>query len=401
MKVRFFLWLIFYLILLLGGIIVSAFQVASKTIINQTFQVEDSNYEFYDFSVDPTMVNTRVIGDFNTIGGDADDIKVYVMDEYAFVNWKNGHTVQSLFDSGRATTGYINVPVEHGKFYTVFDNTFSSDKKNSTANISLRYEQAISGFPYISIYILFCSIIAVIVSMFDLYSRKKSGETTIREWASFVILILFIFAISWYLNPSTIPFFATLATLLVAMLTFLNVHLTKKSIDEMRATRISQTRPYIIVDFDIREGTHVIDLVIRNLGKGVAKEPKFTFDPPLRDSRGRILSEMPIFKGKLDFVPPDKEIRQVFDSAISYFGATPRLPTTFAVSISYFDEKKESEYSDSMNLDLSIYEGLVHIKKKGMNDLVRQMEKIVSELRKVVRSSREKKRGGKPPSYIE
>ena len=385
-------WLTFCLVLLLCGIAVSAFQVASKTIIDGTFQVENYDYESYEVSTDSSVVNARLVGYFDTTGGVANDIRVYIMDEYAFVNWKNGHTIQTIFDSGQVTTSYLNVPIAQGEFYVVFDNTFSSETKNSTANISLKYDQAVLGFSFISMYILGGSVFAMVVAMLNLlYMIKKGGERAIGEWGLLVIPILLIFGVSWFFNPSTITFFATLATLLVAMLTFLNIHLTKKTVDEMKATRISQTRPYMIVDFDIREGTQIIDLVIRNLGKGVAKEPKFAFDPPLQDSRGRILSEMPLFKGKLDFVPPDKEIRQIFDSALSYFGVTPELPTTFDVSISYFDEKKENEFKDSMKLDLSIYKGLTYIKEKNIGDVVKQLEKIASELRKFVQSIKKKK----------
>ena len=371
-------WLTFCLALLLCGIAVSAYQVESKTIIDGTFQVENYDYESYEISTGSTVVNARLVGYFDTIGGGANDIRVYIMDEYAFVNWKNGHAIETIFDSGQVTTGYMNVPIAQGKFYVVFDNTFSSETKNSTANISLKYDQAVSGFSLVSIFILGGAVVAAVVLMLDVvHMTKKGGERAIEEWVLLVIPILLIFGVSWFLNPSTITFFATLGTLIVAMLTFLNIHLTKKTVDEMKATRVSQTRPHVIVDFETEE--YLMYLALRNIGNGIAREVSLRFKPPLKDSRGRVISNMPLFK-KVDYFPPDKKVRTLFDSGPSYFGASPKLPRIFNVSLSYFDDAKNEKFQEKIKLDLSVYENLTYTMKKDIGDLVEVLKDIQSKL---------------------
>jgi len=68
----------------------------------------------------------RVTGRFEAQGG-SDDIECYVLDADGFKNFKNGHRTGIYYNSGRATTGYINavLPPRGQNYYVVFNNTFS------------------------------------------------------------------------------------------------------------------------------------------------------------------------------------------------------------------------------------------------------------------------------------
>jgi hypothetical protein len=48
------------------------------------------------------------------------------MDEDAYENWRNGHTVNTYYNSGKITVANIDVTVVKGKYILVFSNMFSS-----------------------------------------------------------------------------------------------------------------------------------------------------------------------------------------------------------------------------------------------------------------------------------
>lgn len=95
--------------------------------MNNIISVPAGKYRYYPVFVSGDM---NMVGTFRAYGGSGNDIKVYVLDEMSFINWKNRHSAETLYNSGRETVGKINVALNPGKYYLIFDNTFSfiSDK---------------------------------------------------------------------------------------------------------------------------------------------------------------------------------------------------------------------------------------------------------------------------------
>jgi hypothetical protein len=81
------------------------------------------------FTVEATAgaFNVNLKGHFAATGGTGNDIEVYVLTEDDLLNWQNGHTVHTLYNSGRVTQETVNValPTDAGKYCLVFNNTFS------------------------------------------------------------------------------------------------------------------------------------------------------------------------------------------------------------------------------------------------------------------------------------
>ena len=72
------------------------------------------------------MEGAKIEGHFRATGGPDNSIEVWVLDDDAFVNWKNHHRVTALYNSHRATQGTVAVPLPHpGKYHVVFNNDFS------------------------------------------------------------------------------------------------------------------------------------------------------------------------------------------------------------------------------------------------------------------------------------
>lgn len=87
---------------------------------------------------------------------------------------------------------------------------------------------------------------------------------------------------------------------------------TRKSVEEMRAQRLAGGRPTVIVA-DNFQNLPEIDIIIRNMVGGPAKDISFEFSVPVEDSSGYVISDLPIFKNGLAFLAPDGEISIYWD----------------------------------------------------------------------------------------
>jgi hypothetical protein len=95
-------------------------------ISNGTMQLNPHSYTFYHFAAPEKTSKAHVKGDF-ALQGNGSNIRVYVLDEENFVNWKSSHQFSAYYDSGQQTTGTIDVSVPLGKtLYLIYDNSQSS-----------------------------------------------------------------------------------------------------------------------------------------------------------------------------------------------------------------------------------------------------------------------------------
>jgi len=102
-------------------------QPHSFSITNGALAVNAGAFSWYTFAVPPNATDVVVNGRFTATGGSGNDIIVYVMDEDAFVNLKNGHASQTFYNSGKITQATINavLPNAPATYYLVLDNRFS------------------------------------------------------------------------------------------------------------------------------------------------------------------------------------------------------------------------------------------------------------------------------------
>lgn len=111
------------------------------SISNGTMQVEPRSYTFYHFAAPNGSSNARVSGDF-ALQGNGSSVRVYLLDDANFVNWKSGHQFNAYYDSGQNTTGTIDVSVASGKtLYLIYDNSLSSiPSKTVFSRVNLFYD---------------------------------------------------------------------------------------------------------------------------------------------------------------------------------------------------------------------------------------------------------------------
>ena len=108
----------------------------SRNLVNETITVRPAGHYNIVFFVNvSSMRDVRVVGSFKASGALGNDIKALIMDDIAYINWVNGHSVPVLYSSGQVTIGNIDVPImSSGTYHLVFSNEFSifSSKSVST-----------------------------------------------------------------------------------------------------------------------------------------------------------------------------------------------------------------------------------------------------------------------------
>ncbi len=97
-----------------------------------------------NFTVDPRMKHVHIAGHFQAYGSRENDIEALVCSEEDFINFKNGHQTQPLYDSvGKITVGNIvaDIPDGGGEYVLVFNNAFSQvSGKTVTGEVSLDFD---------------------------------------------------------------------------------------------------------------------------------------------------------------------------------------------------------------------------------------------------------------------
>jgi hypothetical protein len=88
------------------------------------------------------MRNIHITGHFLALGGRGNDIDVVLAGEKEFGQWMGGQQAKVYYQSGRATSGDIDVklPALNATYYMAFDNRFSVlSAKTINADLSLFY----------------------------------------------------------------------------------------------------------------------------------------------------------------------------------------------------------------------------------------------------------------------
>jgi hypothetical protein len=170
------------------------------------------------------------------------------------------------------------------------------------------------------------------------------------------------------------------SVVVIALGYYAMVRVTRKSVEEMRAQRLAGGRPMVIVD-DNYDNLPEIDIMIRNMVGGPAKDITFEFSAPVEDSSGYVISDLPIFKNGLAFLSPESEIGVYWDhldSLLPYL-REKGLEDGIRVTTRYKDLAGYS-YETEWKLNPFVYEHRRYVKHRDIGDLVDVVEKAVEKL---------------------
>lgn len=114
-------------------------------------------------------------------------------------------------------------------------------------------------------------------------------------------------------------------------------------------------RPDVIVDFEFERG--MLFVSVRNRGRRAAHGVRTKFDRPFIGVDGRDTALLNLFT-RLSYLPPEKEIRMLIDSADAYFSREE--PVLIGSTTSYRDEDGR-HFSTAASHDLRIYQDLRYV----------------------------------------
>lgn len=184
---------------------------------------------------------------------------------------------------------------------------------------------------------------------------------------------------------------SAVGTLVLAALTFAYVLFTREMVKEARETRAIQERPEVIVDADYSD-QDVIDVVVRNIGKGAAKDVTFDFSTSMessistgKDSEGVPLDELPYFTEGIEFLAPGAEIRAFWDTYIGLFPLLRERGLSEGITItSRYKSLTGTPYETRWTINPLRLSGMPHVKRRGENEIAKAVESISKDLHRVV-----------------
>jgi hypothetical protein len=145
---------------------------------------------------------------------------------------------------------------------------------------------------------------------------------------------------------------------------------------EMRRENRSGGGPQILVEADYGR-LPSIDLVVRNVSGGSARDITFEFSAPVEDLKGFVVSDLPYPKRGVDFLGPGSHVACFWDDPEPLVASLrgKGLDEGISVTVKYRDLTGES-YETRWTINPLLYEGNRHVPREGLGDVVSAPEKL-------------------------
>jgi hypothetical protein len=174
---------------------------------------------------------------------------------------------------------------------------------------------------------------------------------------------------------------ATLFSSLVATATIVYAVLTWKLVSETRKLREAQTLPEVFVTIQPREQwINFIDLIIQNVGSGLAYDINLEVNPDFEYINGRFLSEIGLFKNGLRQLGPNQKLQFFLTSLSEDFEKKTSMP--FKIRISYRDSGGKA-YQNTFVIDFASLIGLTQLGKSPMYRIADDIEQIKRDIQQL------------------
>jgi len=176
---------------------------------------------------------------------------------------------------------------------------------------------------------------------------------------------------------------ALLAQLLSSLATFVVAAGILYQGREARRARNDEDRPQIIVDADYT-GRFTTNIVVRNIGHGIAKNITFEFSAPLQSTSGHDVTELPYFRNGINFMAPQTDLPAVWDSYQNVVENLKAKGLTEGITItSHYEDRQGESYETSWTINPLLLEGSGYSEYKGYEDEVQALEDQARALEKI------------------
>lgn len=160
---------------------------------------------------------------------------------------------------------------------------------------------------------------------------------------------------------------------------------------EARRARDDQDRPQIIVDADYT-GRFTTNIVVRNIGHGIAKNITFEFSAPLQSTSGYDITELPYFRHGINFMAPQTDLPAVWDTYQNVVQNLRDKGLTNGITItSYYEDRQGESYATSWTINPLLLEGSGYSDYKGYEDEVQALQDQAMAMEKVSQALEELK----------
>jgi hypothetical protein len=156
-----------------------------------------------------------------------------------------------------------------------------------------------------------------------------------------------------------------------------------RAVREARQLREDQARPFVVITLEpCAASRHFLDIVVRNLGKTVARDVRFTFDKPLQstvDKAGYPIANVKFLRDGITVFAPGADYRVLFDSLPDRHNANRQgaeLPDSYTVTVRYKDRNGVELPADEYVLDSSLSRSAPYAQEFKLHDLVKEVASL-------------------------
>lgn len=148
----------------------------------------------------------------------------------------------------------------------------------------------------------------------------------------------------------------------------------------------------MIVDADYGR-LPTVDIAIRNVSSGPAKEISFGFSAPVKSSDGTVIFDLPYFKDGLDFLAPDGRISCYWDHLDNLLPLLRQKGLEGGIMVTTrYKDLAGKYYETTWNLNPSVYRQGRYVQHSGMDALVNHLAQLEDAVRELPGSP-----DGRPP----
>lgn len=168
------------------------------------------------------------------------------------------------------------------------------------------------------------------------------------------------------------------------------VEVNREMLEEMREARIAQEHPQVVVDTD-HSKPPLVYVVLRNIGKGAAKDITFDFSAPMEIPEGVNnplmvpFNDQLYFAQGLDYLAPGAEISCLWGSmpTLAPFLRKQELHNGVTITSRYKSLGGE-QYETEWTVNPLLMAGRLSTPEVGTKDLVEAVNQLASDLDQVV-----------------
>lgn len=163
-----------------------------------------------------------------------------------------------------------------------------------------------------------------------------------------------------------------------------SVEQNRRMVEEMDQARLEQDMPHVVVE-DEYGADNMVDLVVRNLGTGAARNIEFTFSEAIKNSRDGNVSDVGYLKNGMEFLAPGAVVRCFWDMSFNLMSVMQQRESGGGVEIvTSYDSTHGHQYSTISKIDPLRFEGQTTIRHYGMHELSKSVLEMSKNSNKVV-----------------